>query len=61
MGLSSHWPGARAIALISGQVKSEFHELDQFKCIDSEADDRPEDHEYFATEALAAARRLVAS
>jgi hypothetical protein len=60
-GLIEPLAGARAIALIAGQVESEFHELDPFKYIDSEAVDRPEDHELFASEALNAAQDLVVS
>jgi len=58
-GLVEPLRGARAIALIAGHVESEFHSLDPFKYIDSEVDDRPEDHAHFATEALAAARDLL--
>jgi hypothetical protein len=52
--------GARDLAEISRAVESpQFHDLDAFVYAESEAEDRPEDREFFRREILKEARRWI--
>lgn len=51
--------GARQIGTIARAVGEDFHEFDPFIYVESEAEDRPADREFFARAIVDEARRLL--